>query len=148
MSRLRWSEWLAAAGAIALVVCMFAADWHGGADPRTGWQALPVLRWLVLVTAGVVLATVAAQTRTGPALSVALDVVSLVLAAVTVLALLIALLTTSASLCPGAYAGLAAAIAMLVGVFASLRIEGGWRPGPERPIEVVSLPADVGGGVD
>jgi len=147
LSRPRWSEWLAAMGAAALAVFLFALDWYNGAHPRDGWQALPALRWLLLVTAAVVIVTVLAQALSrGPALSVALDVVSLLLTGVTTLLLIIRLTTTGASLCPGAFLGLAATLAMLVGVFASLRIEQGWPPGPNRPIEVVALPASDGPG--
>ena len=147
LSRPRWSEWLAAMGAAALAVFLFALDWYNGAHPRDGWQALPALRWLLLVTAAVVIVTVLAQALSrGPALSVALDVVSLLLTGVTTLLLIIRLTTTGASLCPGAFLGLAALLVMLAGVFASLRIEQGWPPGPNRPIEVVALPASDGPG--
>ena len=147
LSRLRWSEWLAAAGAVALAVFLFALDWYNGADPRDGWQALPALRWLLLVAAAIVIVTALAQALSrGPALSAALDVVSLGLTGVTTLLLIIRLATTGASLCPGAFLGLGATLAMLVGMFASLRIEQGWPPGPNRPIELVALPAPDGPG--
>src|SRR6202020_29508 len=48
-ARLRFSEWLAAAGAVALVVFLFALNWYNGPQPRHGWQAVATLRWLVLV---------------------------------------------------------------------------------------------------
>jgi hypothetical protein len=35
---------------------------------------------------------------------------------------------------------------MLAGVFLSLRIEQGWPPGPNRPIELAALPAPKGPG--
>jgi hypothetical protein len=142
IARLRFSEWLAGASAVALAVFLFALNWYGGADPRTGWQALPTLRWLLLVTVALVIVTVLAQAfARGPAPSVALDVVSLVVTVVAALLLIIRLATTGASLCPGAFLGLAASLAMSLGVFASLRIEQGWAPGPDRPVEVVPLPA-------
>lgn len=140
MSRLRWSEWLAAGGAVALVVCMFALYWHQGEPSRGGWQALPVVRWIVLVTVAVVIVTVLAQALArGPGLPVALDVVALVPSVVTVIALAIALGTTPQTLCPGAFVDLGLAIVMLLGVFACLRIEGGWRPGRDRAVKVVWL---------
>jgi hypothetical protein len=147
IARLRFSEWLAAAGAVALAVFLFALDWYDGAHPRNGWQALPALRWLLLVSLVLVIVTVLAQALArGPALSAALDVVSLVVTAVATLLLIIRLATTSASLRPGAFLGLAASLAMLAGVFLSLRIEQGWAPGPGRPIEVVAVPAPEGPG--
>jgi hypothetical protein len=139
LSRLRPAEWLAATAAIVLAVLMFALHWYGGPDPRDGWQALPVLRWVLLVAAVVVLVTVAAQTRRAPALSAALDVVSLALTSITVILLAIRLATTGASLGAGAFGGLAACLAMTVGVFAALRAEQGWSPGPDHPVEVVSI---------
>jgi hypothetical protein len=141
IARLRFSEWLAAAGAVALVVFLFALNWYNGPQPSDGWQALPTLRWLLLVTAALVIVTVLAQALArGPALSAALDVVSLVVTTIAALLLIIRLATTGASLCPGAFLGLGALLVMLAGVFASLRIEQGWPPGPERPIELISLP--------
>ena len=127
---------------VALFVFLFVLDWYDTSPPRTGFRALPVLRWVLLVTVALVIVTVLAQALArGPALSVALDVVSLVVTAIVVLLLIVRLATTGASLCPGAFLGLAASLAMLVGVYASLRIEQGWPPGPDRPIEVVPLPA-------
>jgi hypothetical protein len=147
IARLRFSEWLAAAAAVGLLVFLFALDWYNGSPPISGWQALPALRWLLLATAALVIVTVLAQALARePALSVALDVVSLVVTAITVLLLMIRLATTGARLCPGAFLGLAASLVMLAGVFASLRIEQGWPPGPDRPIEVVALPAFDGSG--
>jgi hypothetical protein len=105
------------------------------------------LRWLLLAAAALVIVTVLAQgLARGPGLSVALDVVSLVVTAITLLLLIIRLATTGASLCPGAFLGVAASLAMVAAVWASLRIEQGWPPGPDRPIEVVSLPASNGSG--
>ena len=63
-SRLRTGEVLVAAGAVLLLVVMFAFTWYGlpgdaaevvqaagGPDlSRTGWQAHTVLRWLMLLT--------------------------------------------------------------------------------------------------
>jgi hypothetical protein len=147
IARLRFSEWLAAASAVALIVFLFALNWYNGSPPRHGWHALPTLRWLLLASAALVIVTVLAQALArGPALSVALDVVSVVVTAIAVLLLIIRLATTGASLCPGAFLGLAASLAMLAGVLASLRIEQGWPPGPDRPIEVVPLPASDGSG--
>ena len=147
IARLRFSEWLAAASAVALIVFVFALDWYNGSPPRNGWQALPTLRWLLLVAAALVIVTVLAQALApAPGLSVALDVVSLVVTAITSLLLIIRLATTGASLCPGAFLGLAASLGMVAGMWASLRLEQGWPPGPDRPIEVVSLPACNGSG--
>jgi hypothetical protein len=140
-SRLRPGEWLAATAAIVLTVSLFALHWYGGPHPRDGWQALPVLRWVLLVTVVLVLVAVGAQARRGPALAAALDVVSLVLTSITVILLAIRLATTGANLGPGAFVGLAASIATTVGVFAALRAEQGWSPGRDHPVEAVSIGA-------
>jgi hypothetical protein len=142
IGRLRTGEWLAAVAAIVLAVSLFALHWYGGAYPRTGWEALVTLRWLVLVAVVVALTAVVAQMRPGPALAAALDVVALVLSIITTLLLVIRLATTGASLSAGAFVGLAASIAMMLGVFVALRTEQGWRPGPDRPIELARLAPD------
>jgi hypothetical protein len=139
LARLRTGEWLAAAGAVALAVSLFALHFDNGASPRDGWQALPALRWLLLVTVVVVLCASAAQARRGPGLAAALDVVALPLCGLTVLLLVIRLATTGASLGVGAFVGLAASLVMTAGVYAALRTEQGWPPGPDRPIEVIAL---------
>jgi hypothetical protein len=139
LGRLRFGEWLAAVAAIVLVASLPALHWYGGIHPRTGWEALPTLRWVVLVTVVVTLAAVVAQLRRGPALSAALDVVALLLSTVTTILLVIRLATTGASLSAGAFVGLAASIVMGLGAFAALRTEQGWTPGPGHPVEVVSL---------
>ncbi|HEX5192352.1 MAG TPA: hypothetical protein VFW09_06070 [Solirubrobacteraceae bacterium] len=142
LARLRAGEWLMAVAAIVFVVSLFALRWYGGADARDGWQALPVLRWLVLVTVVVAFAAAAAQLRPGPALAAALDVVALLLATITAILLVIGLATTGASLSAGAFVGLGACIATGLGAFLALRTEQGWIPGPERPIELVPLAPD------
>lgn len=63
VSRLRKGEVVAAAGALLLLVVMFALDWYGAAN---GWQAHTVLRWLMLLTilAAFALAFLTATQRT------------------------------------------------------------------------------------
>jgi hypothetical protein len=139
LGRLRFGEWLAAVAAIVLAASLPALHWYGGADPRTGWEALPTLRWVVSVAVVVTLSAVAAQLRRGPAVAAALDVVALLLSTITSILLVIRLATTGASLSAGAFVGLAASIVMGFGVFAALRAEQGWVPGPGHPVEVVSL---------
>jgi hypothetical protein len=145
IARLRSGEWLAALGAVVLVVSLFALNWYGGAHPRDGWQALPVLRWLLLATVVVALGAVVAQLRPGPALASALDVIGVLLGSVTAILLVIRLATTGASLDAGAFVGLGACLATVGGVYAALRTEQGWVPGPERPVELVGLASDGDG---
>jgi hypothetical protein len=68
-----------------------------------------------------------------------LSVIVTVLGGVSTLLLIICLLTTSAGLCAGAFLGLAAVIGIAVGGFDSLQREQGWTPGPDHPVETVSL---------
>jgi hypothetical protein len=144
----RRGEILAGASALALLVFLFALNWMTvRGRNRHGWEAIPVLRWALLVTAVTALMLTFTQaTRSGPGLPVSLSVVVTVLGALSTLLLIIRLLTTSASLCPGALLGLVALIGIMVGGFDSLRREQGWRPGPERPIETVPLSSSGGSG--
>jgi cobalamin synthase len=139
--RLRRGEILAGAGGLALLVFLFALNWLtvGGVNQH-GWATIPVLRWLLLVTALVALMlTVTQATRSGPGLPAALSTVVTVLGALSTLLLIVRLLTTSAGLCAGAFLGLLAVIGITVGGFDSLRREQGWTPGPDHPIETVPL---------
>lgn len=138
---LRRGEILAGASALALLVFLFALDWlRVSGDTRNGWSAVPVLRWLIVVAALVALAlTLTQATRAAPAVPVSLSVIATVLSALSVLLLVIRLLTTGGTPQLGAYLGLAATITMTYGAFASLRVEQGWTPGPDRPIETVPL---------
>lgn len=137
-ARLRFGEWLAASAAIVTAGSLFALHWYGGAHPRSGWEGLTTLRWLVLVAVVVTLAACVTQLRPGPALSAALDAVALLLWTVTTIVLMIRLATTGATLTAGAFAGLAASIATGLGAFAALRSEQGWTPGSDHPVEVVA----------
>lgn len=138
---LRRGEILAGASALALLIFLFALGWlRSGGITRSGWSAVPVLRWLIVVAALVAIAlTVTQATRAAPALPVSLSVIATVLSALVVLLLIIRLLTTGATPQLGAYLGLAAVLGMSCGAFRSLRVEQGWTPGPDRPIETVAL---------
>jgi hypothetical protein len=142
---LRRGEIVAGAAGLALLVILFALDWLRSAGiNREGWSAVPVLRWLIVVAAlSAVALAVAQATRPGPGLPVSLSVIATVLSALTVLLLVIRLLTTGATAQLGAYLGLLAAITMTYGAFASLRAEGGWTPGRDRPIETVPLTGPI-----
>ena len=141
-ARLRWSELVAGVSAAALVGFLFGSDWYGGDPPRRGWDAVPALRWLILVVAviGLLLAITQATSR-GPALPAALDVLGVVGGAVTAILVVVRLLTTGAPLRAGAFLGLAAVLGLTFGAFGSLRREQGWAPGPQAPVALVTLPS-------
>ncbi len=138
-SRLRRWEWLAAVAAVVLLVALFALNWY--CDPtRNGWASMAVLRWFVLVSAAMGLALAVAQAASrGPALPVTLDLLTNLVAGATTVLLVIRLITTGASLGAGAYVGVVAAAALTLGAFRALRVEQGWTPGPDRPVEPVEL---------
>jgi cytochrome bd-type quinol oxidase subunit 2 len=141
-SRLRRGEMLATAGAVLLLVFMLAGTWYGhGSHARTGWQALPVLRWLVLVTIACALALAVAQaTRRAPAIPATLSLIVTVLGLITVLALIYrVLIDPPAHEQAAAYLGLLSAIALAYGGFLSLRQEGILRQDGPTEIPVVRL---------
>lgn len=145
-SRLRRGEIIAALSALALLALVFGVPWVSFANPGAGhtgadaWRSFPTLRWPILVVAVLGLLEGYLQAaRPAPALPVAIDIVLLPLAALTTLALLIRLLTGGGSPELGGFAGLAAAAALTCGASMSLRREQGWTPGPEHPVEIVSL---------
>lgn len=150
ISHLRRGELVAASCAVVLLVQLFGLPWFATA---TGWQSLPVVRRLLLVTAAVgLLLAVFQETRRAPALPVMTGVIlaalmlvtGVILAAltlVTAIVLVIRLPMSTGTPEAGAYLGLAAVLGILIGAFYSLRDEDGWQPGPDRPIERLSLPS-------
>jgi hypothetical protein len=137
ISHLRRGEVIAAASAVVLLVILFALNWFGS---HRGWQCLSVLRWLILVTAacGLLLAVFQA-TRRAPALPVVMSVIVSALAFLTTIGLVIRLLASAETPQVGAYLGVVASAGILVGGFYSMRDEGGWKPGPDHPVERVPL---------
>jgi hypothetical protein len=129
-SRLRRGEILAGAGAVLLLVFLFAGTWYrDGSHPprsRTGWQALTDLRWLIAVTILFGLAlTITQVTRRAPAVPVALSVIVTVLGLITVLALIYrVLIDAPAHEQLVAYLGLLSALVLAYGGGRSLRQEG------------------------
>jgi hypothetical protein len=145
-SRLRRGEIILALSALVLLALVFLVPWVSFANPGGGhtgadaWRSFPTLRWPILVIAILGLLEGCLQAaRPAPALPVALDIILFPLAALTTLALLIRLLTGDGSPETGGFAGLAAAAALTYGACMSLREEQGWTPGPEHPVEIVSL---------
>jgi cytochrome bd-type quinol oxidase subunit 2 len=125
--RLRRGELLAGVSAVLLLVFLLAGKWYGhGSQARTGWQALPVLRWLLVLTIAAAFALVFTQvTRRAPAIPVALSVIVTVLGAITVLALIYRVLINPPSHeQAGAFLALLSAIGVAYGGFLSMREEG------------------------
>lgn len=150
-SRLRAGEWIAGAGALLMIVSVFALSWYkpkhrtagSTAAPLNGWQGLTHLRWLVLVAIVGALALVWLQaSRRGPALPVTCSLFAMLLGGVTVLALLFRVIVDppgGLSVSPGAYVGLLAAVVITYGSYKSMRTEGiAEYDGPPQ-IETVAL---------
>lgn len=155
-SRLRRGEWIVAAGAIALLVAMFALSWYGlpGAPGTTArapdgdasvnaFHGLTVLRWLMLVTIAVAFALVYLQcTRRAPALPVSFSVLLTVLGGVTSVCLIYRVLIDAPDATaqkPGAFLGLACALLLTYGAFRSMRQEDQPDPARNAAIETVHL---------
>jgi len=123
LSRLRGGELLAGAGAVALLVLLFAAPWYGA---RTGWQALTGVRWMALlaVLAAFALAYLQASRR-APALPATMSVIATVLALLNAVWLAVDVAVSHPpQQSVWAPIGLAAACGLLAGAFLSLRQEG------------------------
>jgi hypothetical protein len=157
-SRLRAGEVIVGLSALVLLIVLLTLDWYGLKTPLgwtaatlgvptsfTGWDSLPHSHFLLLITVLVAFALVYFQgSRRSPAIPAALSVVLTVLAGLTLLVLIYRVLISlpgpgDLQRRAGAYIGLASAIALFYGAFASLRKEG-IRPedGPEE-IELVTL---------
>jgi hypothetical protein len=144
LSRLRRGEWIAGGSALLLLAIVFVLKWYGlkgGLAPAAsqlgvatsvnGWNGLTHLRWLMLLTIAASLGLAYLQAaRRAPALPVAMSVIVTTLALLTVLGLIYRVLINEPG--PdsvvdqklGAYVGLACAIGILYGAFASTREEG------------------------
>ena len=158
-SRLRKGEWIVGAGGIVLLASMFFLKWYGLTGAGTpqaehlgfptsvnGWHGLTTLRWFMLVTIILSLALVYLQaTRRSPAVPVSLSVIVLVIALITLFALIYRVLINEPgpdSLIDqktGAFVGLAATLAIGWGGFLSLREEGVREADGPGEIDIISL---------
>jgi hypothetical protein len=146
LSRLRLGEYLAALGAVGLLVALFALNWYCNPTIAT-WRAIPTLRWFILVSAVLGLASVLTQAvMRGPALAATLDTLGMLVAGLTTILIAIRMITTGATVWTGAWVGVGAAALTALGAFRALRTEQGWTPGRDREVERIQLPDDTGGG--
>ena len=142
---LRRGEVIAGISSVVLLVSLFTLHWlaqgpAGHSVARTGFQALTVMRWFLIV-AGVLglLVTVLQLAARAPALPAVSDMVTLTVSGVTTLLLVIRLLVGSGSVQAGAIVGLLACAAVTAGAFLALRAEDGWVPGPEHPVQTIRI---------
>jgi hypothetical protein len=151
MRRLRDGEWIAGAGAVALLVSLFL-HWYGldlGLDvavEATGWQAFDVLDVVLVLLALVPLALVVTQaTRLSPAIPVFFSVMTLLAGVLAALLILYRIIDQPGpndvvGVEAGAWLGFLAASVVAFGGWRSMRVEP--VPGqPPRPIEDQPLPA-------
>jgi hypothetical protein len=160
VSRLRRGELIAGGGAVVLLVDLFTLKWYGfkspygptastlvGSTSSDGWHGLEHGHWLLVVTILIAFALVLFQaTRRAPAVPIGIGVILIVVALLDALALIYrvlinqpgpnSLVTEKA----GACVGLAAAIAILVGAYLSLREEG--LPARDARTGVETVPLD------
>jgi len=137
LSRLRRGEVVAALGAVALLVDLFALWWYCSATVSLdGWQAHTVLRWLMLLTIVAALA-LAVLTATQRAVAVPVTVAVVVAALAALLTLLLAYRVVidqpgpdSATTRVGAWLGLLCSATILLGAYWSMRDEGGGAAAP------------------
>jgi hypothetical protein len=146
-SRLRGGEWLAAAGAIVMIVALFGLHWYGpspGAPgTHSGWTGATHLHWLlalaILVGLGLVVSQAACR---APAIPACLSVISSVVAAVTVLWLLFrVVLDPGPHQQVGAWIELLGGLTLLAGSYWSLRQEGIAPEDGPGEIPVLTLPS-------
>lgn len=146
-TRLRRGEWIAGAGGVLLLVALFAFDWYG-ADARlgtlsfsvgaNGWESHSILRWLVLLTvlAGVALWLLTAVEQTD-AIPLSVAVAAVVAGLVTTICLAWRVLVDEpgpnafVNVKIGAWIGLLASAAVVVGAWLSMRDEDRTAPLPD-----------------
>jgi hypothetical protein len=158
-SRLRRGEVIAGASAVLLLVFLLFFRWYGLSGrfapaaaslgrptSFTGWDSLTNLRWLLLVTILAALALTFLQaTQRAPALPASMSVILTALGLLAVLALIYRVVINVPGADdlldqkPGAWLGLASAIGIMYGGYASLRHEGIAPRDARTEIETVRL---------
>src|ERR1700761_936514 len=151
-SRLRWPEWVTAAGGIVLLAAVLLMPWYtftGSSHPPgpiflipqqvDGWNGLHTSHWLLLLTAVVALAAAFLQAqRRAPALPVNACVLASILGGVSTIWLIIrVLIAPPGGRGIGGWIGLLGAAAIAYGGYASVRKEGIARG--EAPTEIPTI---------
>jgi hypothetical protein len=146
MRRLRDGEWIAGAGAVALLASLFL-HWYGaGTFEATAWQAFDVLDVVLVLLMLVPLALVVTQaTRESPAIPVFFSITTFVAGVLAALLILYRIVNQPGpnelvDVQAGAWLGLLAALVVAGGGWRSTRVEA--VPGQAMPpIEDQPLPA-------
>ncbi len=127
LRRLRFGEWLALAGGIALIVSLLLPWYDAPTEPLTGYEALTIVDILLTLVALLAISLGVLQaTQDTPAKPVAAGVLSVVFGALAVLLVVFRLIDSPADgleVRPAAWLGLLAALAITVGGWRSLAAE-------------------------
>jgi hypothetical protein len=155
MRRLRLGEWLAAAGGVALLVALTIFEWYfpwTGVDPEhavagpTGFESFAAVDLYLVLVAGLGLALAVAQaTQRGPAVPVGTAVLTVTFGVIGTLAVLYRIVNQPGpndlvDVREGAWIGLAATLAIVVGGWESLRNEHVAGDAPPEDVEVRPAP--------
>ncbi len=155
-TRLRWPEWVVAAGALVLLLALFVMNWYtitlvsGGRGPKflvgqsiNGWDAVSHLRWLILVTIVAAFALFLLQAmRRPPALPVTFSLGVAVLGGVTAVWLLVRVaIDPPGGRGLGGWVALVADAVLTWGAFRSLRMEGILATDAPAHIPTIPLPS-------
>jgi hypothetical protein len=153
--RLRRGELIAGGGGVLLLVAVFFLPWlarPGVLGSLDGWDALAIIRWILLLTMVLALGLVPlTATRRAPAVPVAVAMLACVTGALASLMLFYRVIHhPGLSVRPGIYVGLAAVLVIAYGGYRSLRTEGGSFGDPRAIETVVSdrSPAGASGRTD
>jgi hypothetical protein len=149
LRRVRGGEWLAGLAGVALIVALFLHWYDARPAPLTGWEAFAVTDVLLalLALSGPLLLAFQA-TRESPALPTGTSIVCATCGALAAAIVLVRLVVEPEAdrvvgIDAGAWAGLAAALALLAGGWWSLESEHS--PGaPVPPVEVRPAPPPAG----
>lgn len=135
--RLRAGELLALAGAICVVVALFLPWYESAAGKLSAWDTFgPAVVLLIAAAAAALALFISALTERSPALPVAVEVWSTLLAIAAVVAAVVRVLERpqgATRLCAGAWVALAGSVLMLVGSWQAMRDERTSLYEPARP---------------
>ncbi len=167
LGRLRWGEILAGAGGLALAASLFLVDWYGrtvdvrlpgatadqavgrATERLSGWEALTILRWLLLAAALASLALVVVQvTQRSAALPANASVAATWLGLLGSALVLYRIVNQpgpddEVTVEPGAWLGLLTALMVAVGAWWSMRDEGPGLGGDEERPPIPTLRVDA-----
>ncbi|HXW59615.1 MAG TPA: hypothetical protein VEJ23_09095 [Solirubrobacteraceae bacterium] len=135
--RLRAGELIALAGAICVIVALMLPWYESAAGKLSAWDTFgPAVALLIAAAAAALALFISALTERGPALPVAVEVWSTLLAIAAVVAAVVRVLERpqgATRLCAGAWVALAGAVLMLVGSWQAMRDERRSLYEPARP---------------